>query len=75
VDPVDDLVGGGEAGVDEGLAFGMVAWPLGEAALAQEVLIVEFEFLEAGAGDLSEFEFHFAGSRGGLGALGDILYT
>jgi hypothetical protein len=48
---------------------------LEKAALAQEIFIVEEEFVEAGAGDVDEAKFGLAGSIGGAAALGNILAT
>ena len=51
----------------------MLFVPLGALALSQEVLVVEQEFVEAGAGDADEAEFSLGGGGGCATALGDIL--
>jgi len=57
----------------KGLSAGVVAGPEGEAAVSEEVFVVEAEFFQAGAGDLGEFELHFFGGGAGRAAFGDIL--
>ena len=56
----------------EGLAG--ILLPLAVAAGAEEVAVVDEQFLQAGAGDIGEFDLTFAGGDGGLAALGDVLF-
>lgn len=44
-------------------------------AHAQEVFVVEEEFLQAGAGDVRELELALGGGLRGLAGLGDVLLT
>ncbi len=43
--------------------------------MAQEVLIVEAEFLQTGPSDIGELDLHFLRGAAGLAAFGDILYA
>ena len=61
------------ASCDEGFAAGVVGGPEREAAVAEEVFVVEAEFFQAGAGDLGEFEFCFFGCGAGRATFGDVL--
>ena len=47
--------------------------PGSEAALAEEIFIIEAKFFEAGASYVGEFELGLFGSSTGLAAFGDIL--
>ena len=57
----------------EGL--GGVFGPDGEVPDTEEVLVVNEQFLQAGAGDVGEGEFGFGGGFGGLGSFGDVLFS
>ena len=46
-----------------------------EAALAEEILVVEAQFLERGAGDVGEFELGLLRGATGLAALGNVLHA
>jgi hypothetical protein len=46
---------------------------LGQAAAAQEVFIVQQQFLKAGTGDVEQAHFGLRGGGGGAAALGDVL--
>lgn len=48
--------------------------PDGEVADAEEILVVNEQFLKAGARDVGEGEFCFGGGFGGFGALRDVLF-
>lgn len=50
-----------------------VLGPEAEAADAEEVLVIDEEFFEAGAGDADEFDLHFLGGAGGHATLDDVL--
>ena len=43
--------------------------------VAEEVLVVEEKFFEAGAGDVHEAQLGLRGSSGGTTAFGDVLAT
>lgn len=57
--PGRHVIGRLTAPVDQCLPERIASFPLRKASLPQEVLVVEFEFLQAGAGHLSELEFNF----------------
>lgn len=73
--PVGDLVDISAAAVHQALAAGVVVGPEREFALAEEVLVVEAEFFEAGACDIGELEFRLLGGAAGLTAFGNVLDT
>ncbi len=65
----------GAAPRHQGLAPRVAAAPPWQAALSQEVLVVEAQFLQAGPSDTRQFELGFLGCSRGLAALGDILHA
>jgi len=73
-DPAGDFVGGAAAAGDEIAAARVVAFPERQGALAEEVLVVEAELLEAGTGDVGESELGPFRRAAGLAALGDVLH-
>ena len=52
-----------------GQRFGVIRLPFLEVALPQEVLVVEQQFLQAGAGDVDQAEFGLRGGSGGADCL------
>ena len=53
----------------------IVLGPLHPSPLAEVVLVVQSQFLEAGAGHIGEFEFGLFRGAAGLAALGDVLHA
>jgi hypothetical protein len=49
--------------------------PDGVRADAEVILIVDEEFLQAGAGDVGEFDLGFGGGLSGFAAFGDVLFA
>src|SRR5690625_6373658 len=60
-DPGNYLVGHGEAPLNEVVAARVVVGPEVQAALAQEVFVVEATFFEAGARHVGQLELHLFG--------------
>lgn len=56
-----------------GAGLGLVLCPLAELALAEEVLVIQEQFIQAGTGDVHQTQFGLAGSRGSPAAFGDVL--
>ena len=56
-----------------GFGFGVVFAPGAELAVAQEILVVEEQFVEAGPGHLDQAQFGLAGGRRRAAAFGDVL--
>src|SRR5690625_1060285 len=74
-DPGNDLVGHGEAPLNEVVAARVVVGPEVQAALSQEVFVVEAEFFEAGARHVGQLELHLFGRAARDAALGDVLHA
>jgi hypothetical protein len=55
------------------LRLAIILGPLAQAPLAQEIFVIEQEFVEAGASYIHEPEFGLAGGRRSPAALGNIL--
>jgi hypothetical protein len=53
----------------------VMAWPEVEFSVPEEVLVIQPEFLQAGAGHLGEFELHFFRGGACLAAFGDVLHA
>jgi hypothetical protein len=47
--------------------------PEGQAALAEEVFVIQQQLIETGAGDIDQAQFGLAGACGGAAAFGDVL--
>ncbi len=82
--PGSGVAGGGECGVGcvlalvpegiaNGVGFGGVGRPEGQVALAEEILVVEEQFLERGPGDVGEVEFGLRAGGAHPVAFGDVL--
>jgi len=71
--PLRRVVGGLGAQIYQFLPKGVVSLPLFQPPLAQEVLVVELQLFQAGAGDACQLEFELLGGSAGLAALGDVL--
>lgn len=73
--PKGYFVGGGAAVGDEGSSPWIISWPGRELLLAKEVLIIEPEFLEAGACHVGELNLHLLRGAAGFTTFGDVLDT
>lgn len=54
--------------------FGVLV-PESMVADAEVVLVVEEQFLKAGAGDIDQTQLHLGGGDGGFGAFADVLFS
>ena len=73
--PGRHFIGRGAAAVNQVLPAGIVTIPDRQAALAQEILVVEPQLFQAAPRHIGEFEFGlFRGPRG-LTPFRDILHT
>ena len=59
----------------EALKHGVLGLPLLQPPLPEKVLIVQSQFLQAGAGHVGELEFSLLRGAAGLAALGDVLHA
>ena len=73
--PCGNLVGGGAPARHQFLTARVVRLPQRPAALAQEVLVVQAQFLQAGSCDVGQLQFRLLRCPAGLAALGDVLHA
>lgn len=73
--PPSHLIRGAAPPEDQGFPPGIFPFPERQVSVPEEVLVVQAEFFQAGAGHLGEFELHFFGGGAGFAALSDILHA
>ena len=61
--------------LSNGFSLWVISFPGWNAALTQEIILVEQQLFQAGPSHTDQFEFGFLGGAGGHGALGDVLFA
>jgi len=75
LDPGGYLVRGLAATCHQSISAWVMARPQAELSVSEEVLVIQMEFFQAGAGHLGELELHFFGCGAGLAAFSDVLHA